>query len=484
MKLLKDYIVNLENSIELISTNWVSSQSAQTILDNYNINEEDLRVQYLMPILIYFVGVLKEKNSHGQCPALSSLIDFLADKELSPHELFLLCSQGKKETIKICFDSSHMNFELFDDLYTLFDLNFAGVMQEYFTTIESKKIKSLEDIIDENIILSKTDLKGKITFATKKFEEISGYSKHELIGANHNIVRSPKVSSDEFKELWATIQNRQTWYGILRNKRKDGSEYIVNTTVKPILGSNNEIIEYVSIREDITEINEKQELLHSQSRLAAMGEMINMISHQWRQPLNSLGIDIQKVKKDFKRGNIDDDYIKYFTTEAMVTINHMSDTIDDFTSFFKQDKYKSDFFVKDIVKKSISILKGRINDTGVYISLSDNTFKLHSYASEFSQVILNLINNAIDILIDKDIKNPIITIGIDEHNRSLSVQDNAGGVPADIIDNIFEPYFSTKLSKNGTGIGLYMSKQIIEDHMDATLSVSNSNSGAKFTITF
>jgi signal transduction histidine kinase len=169
----------------------------------------------------------------------------------------------------------------------------------------------------------------------------------------------------------------------------------------------------------------------------------------------------------------------------MDTINHMSKTIDDFRNFFMPDKQKTDFNVKEMVEKTISLMEVGLKSQNILTSLSILSNPIaHGYPSEYAQVLLNIIGNARDALVARHVDNPTITIEVGaEGDRSVvTIIDNAGGIPEGIIDRIFDPYFTTKGPDKGTGVGLYMSKIIIEKNMGGTLRVKNVGSGARFKI--
>lgn len=237
---------------------------------------------------------------------------------------------------------------------------------------------------------------------------------------------------------------------------------------------------------EIEKNREQQLLMFQQSRLAQMGEMIAMIAHQWRQPLNNLSLVNQMIVSKYKRGKLDDDVVTSFNQKSKKLINHMSATIDDFRTFFKSDKEKQRFCVNESIEKVLNMTESMIGLNNISLEYDEKkSYYTYGYPNEFSQAILNLVSNAKDALIEKELDKKRIHIFIEESNESIvvNIQDNAGGVPKEIIDKIFDPYFSTKENKNGTGLGLYMVKMIIIDHMHADITVSNIKDGANFKIT-
>ncbi len=230
---------------------------------------------------------------------------------------------------------------------------------------------------------------------------------------------------------------------------------------------------------------EKNKLLIQQSKMASMGEMIGHIGHQWRQPLNSLGLMFQKLNKTYHKNKLNEELMDRSTEKAMRVISQMSKTIDDFRDFFKDDKAMHLCKLSDIVQQAYDIIESTLRNKNI-------TFKAHysddisllCLKNELSQVILNIITNAMDALVYNKTDQPQISITIEQKNNTalIIIDDNAGGIEHEIIEKIFEPYFTTKEKDNGTGIGLYMSKTIIEEHMDGHIEVHNTLSGASFKI--
>ncbi|MBW4056912.1 MAG: hypothetical protein HIU83_16255 [Proteobacteria bacterium] len=238
-------------------------------------------------------------------------------------------------------------------------------------------------------------------------------------------------------------------------------------------------------QQDLEALREKEQILIQQSRQAAMGEMIGNIAHQWRQPLNTLGLIIQSLRAFHGSPDYTKAFLDESVTKAMEIIQHMSKTIDDFRNYFKPEKEKADFNVCKAVASTVSLLEGSLQHPKIALEIvtKDNPV-VHGYQNEFAQVIINIVVNARDAIIEKGIADPKVMITIDSVDGSavVTVSDNAGGVPEEIMDKLFDPYFTTKGPDRGTGVGLFMSKAIIEKNMGGRLSVRNSGSGAEFRI--
>ena len=259
----------------------------------------------------------------------------------------------------------------------------------------------------------------------------------------------------------------------------------VEEKTKEIEKQNMELEERV--KEEVEKNRQQEQQLIQQSRLAQMGEMISMIAHQWRQPLTAISSTANTLSLDVMMENYDKDFFASQIENIAEYSQHLSQTIDDFRGFFKDKKKKESVSLEEIVKSTLDIARVSIENRDIAIeTVFECNEKFESYSSELKQVVLNLIKNAQDILLEKQIVEPTITIRTFKDGRSLvlEVKDNAGGVPKSIKDKIFEPYFSTKLEKDGTGLGLYMSKTIIEEHCGGSLSVSNDEDGAVFRIEF
>jgi signal transduction histidine kinase/ActR/RegA family two-component response regulator len=248
----------------------------------------------------------------------------------------------------------------------------------------------------------------------------------------------------------------------------------------------------VKLEEELEKNRKQEHLLIQQSKLAAMGEMLGAIAHQWRQPLNILGIKIQKLKHNYKHDEINEEFINTFIDDNKRTINFMSKTIDDFRNFFVQNKDKSLFNISESIYFIVNMLSAQLNAHNIKIDtqIESNNIKVLGYKNEFKQVLINIINNSKDAILtrqesQRELFGKIkIDLHISDDKVIMSISDNGGGIAEDIIDKIFDPYFTTKFEDKGTGIGLYMSKVIIEKNMQGKLEAVNIEDGAKFSITF
>ncbi len=390
--------------------------------------------------------------------------------------------------------------------------------------------QTYQEAIENSNIVSRTDTNGIITFVNDEFCKISGFTKEELLGKNHNIVRHPDVPKENFTTLWQTILNKKPYKTTVKNLCKDGSTIYLNTTITPILDENNDIEEFIAIRYDVTEeVNlkknleikdkelkllnqtleekvqkqtaqllklnqtlehrvqeeiakneEKQKLLFWQSKMASLGQMIANIAHQWRQPLTELTLTLFNMKKETSRNNIKKSNLYY--DESLKIINNMSKTIDDFSNFFNPNKEKEFFFLEDAINEALFITKKMLEKESISIYSNLENIKVFGISNELSQVIINLLQNSKEAFSNKTKKEVKIDIYKKKEFAIIEYFDNAGGVREELLEKIFEPYFTTKHQSNGTGLGLFMSKMILEQSLNAEIIVKNFCNGLKFEI--
>jgi len=343
-----------------------------------------------------------------------------------------------------------------------------------------------KEAIESTNIVSKTDTEGIITFVNDEFCNISGYSRDELIGKNHNIVRHPDVAALKFQTLWDTIKAKNIYKDTVKNLSKDGTTFYVNTTVIPILDENENIKEFIAIRYDVTkemlykeqlqdEIEKnkiKQKIMLTQARHASLGQMLANVAHQWRQPLTELNLTLFNIEKLSDNSQEMKEYI--FKSEDI--IKSMSNTIEDFTNFFTPQREIKSFSIKESMEAALKLLNKKLKKSMVDISTSIEDFNVVGVENELTQVFINIINNSIDAFEQNGVLLRQIDIKLEQKATDiiLSIRDNAGGIKRKDIERIFEPYFTTKHQKNGTGLGLFMSKMICEQGMSGDIGVKSS----------
>jgi PAS domain S-box-containing protein len=353
-----------------------------------------------------------------------------------------------------------------------------------------KQAKELESINKELVKTKKKlekSLKGIEVIYDCMLDAVFIYEGKKCVDVNEVAVQMFGYDSkDEMKGLSVTSFAHIQSLAEVQLKFKDNTTpYEVkgvrkNGTVFPALAQGTNITlngkkVRVSVLIDISEIKNKEKLLVQQTKLASMGEMIGNIAHQWRQPLNIISTTATGMKLQLEFGTFkEEEAIKELDT-LNETVQHLSKTIDDFRNFFKSEKEKKLFSVEQCIKKNLKLLEGmfKIYDITVIFEKVEE-FTLVNYENEFIQAMLNIFYNAKDALENKT-HNKYIFINIykKDNQAIVSIKDNGGGIRSEAIGKIFEPYFTTKYKSNGTGIGLYMTHQIIQDHMEGKIEAEN-----------
>jgi PAS domain S-box-containing protein len=240
------------------------------------------------------------------------------------------------------------------------------------------------------------------------------------------------------------------------------------------------------VKKEVAKNEEKQRLLIQQNKLAAMGEMIGAIAHQWRQPLNNISLILHFIRDNIKQENFKETQLNSFIEKAKEQIIYMSQTIDDFRDFYKPSKQIVNFDIKKAIQSTVDIMQTQINKYDIEVTIKGKSLHVDGYENEFKQAILNILSNAKDAisLKEKNFKARIDIEIFEKNNKKyITIFNNAGNIDNSIIDRIFEPYFTTKFETKGTGIGLYMTKTIIETSMEGEIYVENKDDGVVFTIT-
>jgi PAS domain S-box-containing protein len=400
---------------------------------------------------------------------------------------------------------------------------FAAILTQYLIKgrVTMKKVKESEEsyrklaeryeAVISNIheVILQLDCNGTILYVNNYWETLTGYRLDESLGKN---IRS-FLMEEEIHGLKSQIDAKifsDEFYIITKNLNTK----IVLCTMLPLFDANGKMSGYTGTIQDITERKQQELLIHAskqyvetlnqnlekriqlevaknrqkdhiliqQSRLAAMGEMIASIGHQWRQPLNSLSLLIQDVREALDFGEIDDQYIDRFIKESMIQIKHMSRTINDFRKFYRTNKERCTFSISDSIEDALSIFSSSLKNHAIHVDFEYRGQQMaYGYPNEFSQVVLNILTNARDAFVANQIPNRKLDITIHERGEYLDAifTDNAGGIEQALLGKIFDPYFTTR--PNGTGLGLYMTKMILEN-MNGSVVVENTGDGARFTL--
>ncbi len=358
-------------------------------------------------------------------------------------------------------------------------------------TQEISKLKLAIEQAPISIVI--TDIDGNLEYVNKYFTKVTGYSFEEAIGVNPRILKTGYTSEEEYKKLWDEISHDHLWQGTFKNKKKNGQEYWEEAIIVPIEDKHGKVVKYLGIKQEVTEavhlrneLKHKDDLLIAQSKHAAMGEMISMIAHQWRQPLSIISMSANNILADIELDIINNNSLENEMKEIINQTQELSQTIDDFRNFFKPIKSSEITSIEKVFNSTFKVIGKSLENNNVNVTTSYNSAKeIKTYSRELMQVFINILNNAKEALVDNNIKNRTINIEVNDQQDNgviVSICDNAGGIDKNILPKIFNPYFSTKHKKNGTGLGLYISKTIVEKHLNGIIRAYNGENGACFII--
>jgi len=386
--------------------------------------------------------------------------------EFSP--IYVFFKDENLRTIRLSRNFEHMLGKPLDQLL-------GKSMRELFPVeLAEKMMADDRKVLDEGKpLLMEEEYNGR-SYSSVKFPIVLEGGAKYLAGFTMDITDSKlaeKALLEKNIELEAEVAERQQAQRELSDKHRQLDELSHHLAQR--------------ISSAVAEIRAKDELLILQSRQSAMGEMIGNIAHQWRQPLNNIGLLVQLLQRICNSGELNRDEMNRQFDTIMGIIMHMSKTVDDFRNYFAPDKAKVSFSLSRMITQSLELISAAFENIGIRIDVESCAMDtVRGYPNEFAQVVLVILGNARDQLLEHEVIEPRIAIRTSSQVGSIvvSIWDNGGGIQEDVLPKIFDPYFTTKEQGKGTGIGLYMSKMIIEKHMGGVLTAMNLDGGAEFRI--
>ena len=472
------------------------------------VMDSNAKINYINPVACKILGYKEEdilgKNAHNlfhshsfndnikqkDCPIFCGV---MKNNSFTSKQEYFMNSNCKN--IPISLHSKMISRENDFEIVTSFsDISIQKELEENSALL----IKALESSINCVVI---TDKNAKVQWANKAFEKLTGFKTEEVIGRNpKDFISSHKQTKEFYSQLWETILAKEPWKGELVNKKKDGTLYDEELIITPVLDDKKEIVNFIAVKQDIThrklvalEKEERDKLFFQQSKMAAMGEMLGNIAHQWRQPLSAISTASTGAQLQKELNLLSDKDFNYKMELINNSAQYLSQTIEDFRSFFDPKNIKEKkFSIPFTVEKALNIVSSQFVSKDITIIKNIENISIISLENEFIQVLLNLLNNSKDALLKLENQKKLIFINVTIKDKILiiEIKDNAKGVKEEIMDRIFEPYFTTKHKSQGTGIGLYMCQDIITSHLNGNISVKNEvydyegieYKGAKFTI--
>ncbi len=360
-----------------------------------------------------------------------------------------------------------------------------------------------------NIIIANFNIRT-LCDGNRAFLDFVGYpdipsflAEHDCI-CDYFIEREGYLSTTIDGKEWIEYVKDNPDYSHYALMKRGDKEYVFRVSVNEVYIENDkiniasfsditELEEYkktleLRIKAEVAENRNKDRMLHNQSKSVQMGEMLNMIAHQWRQPLNAISASAISVAMKLELDELDPDDVREHLTYIQWRVQKMSQTINDFMNFFKPDQEIQQFKLNDVMKDIESLMKAQLQGRGIKILYDENNpILISSYKKELAHVLINIIANARDAYegLHLDVKSINISLTqFEENTLIISVRDCAGGVKPENLDKIFNPYFTTKDQGKGTGIGLYMSRRIVREILHGSIEVVNTDNGAEFFIVF
>ena len=340
----------------------------------------------------------------------------------------------------------------------------------------NKELIAEKNIVNERVIFIKMNNELNITEASRAYLKLLNLDKADIHLENYFKYERLTLSVEVKENMQTHIVEKKVFKFEKISLKNDGREVWLLNTLVPEYDQNGSHIGFIIFGENITSaklVQEHQKKLLENSRASAMGEMISMIAHQWRQPLSVINTLIATLRIKKELNMLDEHTMNESYTKIEKTVAYLSETIDDFRNFFKKNKELTQTSLKDVFKKANHLLASEMKIFNIeYIEDIDDNIILTTYKNELVQTLINILKNSVDeFKRNTTLKQKIIVKAkVLETHISIKIEDNAGGIPKDTLQKVFEPYFSTK-SKNGTGLGLYVCKTIVEEHLKGKITM-------------
>lgn len=375
---------------------------------------------------------------------------------------------------------------------------------------KNRQISSLKEryelaVIASNDGLWDTNFQTKKTFFSKKWLDMLGYDRSDIKSYDdwlsiihpediHRVIEDIRTHTfDNNKEHLVCEyrlkkKNNEYVWVLGRGKAfvdKDGNPIrlsMMSMDIDEKKAADRKLQELVA--KELAKNERKRRLLIQQNKMAAMGEMIGAIAHQWRQPLNNISLILHFIRDNAKDGVFIEEKMDDFVNRAKIQLEYMSNTIDDFRDFYQPSKEKASFCIAEAIRSTLNIMSTQIEKNDITVTIAGNSLTVNGYENEFKQAILNILSNAKDVIVAKKRQKGKFQgkIDITIEQKAIAIYNNGGFAKTEVLERMFEPYFTTKFEDKGTGIGLYMTKMIIENSMDGEITASNIDEGVKFTI--
>ena len=483
----------LEEAKGHILQEWLAFDDARKILELHNIESGFFKTHFAGGVFDYFMQVIRGLKEIGDCPVIADLLEYLKDRDVSADELFILCSHFRRAMLDFSYDSSLNNRAIFDEISYVFDLNFAGVLKRYSGTIYQKELEIERNVkllneykkaIDASAIVSKMDPEGSVTFVNDNFCEVSGFSREELIGQEHNRIVAEDEEQPFERQFLETIAPKTVYNKTLKKQKKNGEYFYVDSTIVPIISTDGLVAEYIVIGYEVTTLIEAE---HEAVEAGLSKEyFLSNMSHEIRTPLNAI-LGFVSILQDEVNNQTHKKYLEIVLNSGESLLTIINDILD--FSKLRSGEFtieKSRFNLHEELTHTLELFVASANEKEITMLAYLDPFipyELEADPLRIKQIIANFISNAIKFTPAEGIVE--LEAFCDDGLLRISIKDNGIGLAVEDQERIFNAFTQAKNSGSftgGSGLGLAICKKLAE-HMGGDVFVSSTlGQGSVFTL--
>lgn len=480
---------------EQIVIQWITYTPVQSILHHHYIEVDVFSTDYAENVFDYFMGVILGRQSIGDCPVMATFLNYLKDRDVSADELFVICSHFRRAMLDFTYDTGIDTRMVMDEISDIFDRNFTGVLKMYSDRIYQKELEleksvtllnEYKNAIDEGANVSKADMNGIITYASDNLVKLCGYSRSELVGQSHNILRHPEMPDLFFQDLWSMIMDKKVFKGTIKNRKKNGEYFYLDSTIVPIVDPANNIVEYMAIGYEVTKlIDARQQAVDAGQ---AKEHFLSNMSHEIRTPLNAI-LGFVTLLKDETTSTKHKKYLDIIHSSSENLLSIINDILD--FSKLRNGEFTIEHRAFDLHKELAQILElfmPEIDKKQIRLLSFINPYIPDSLISDplrIKQIVANLLSNAIKFAPVKGVI--AVEVSCVDDLLNISVRDDGIGIAKEDHAKVFNAFLQTHDSSSylygGTGLGLSICLQLAK-HMDGVIELeSTPGEGSLFTLT-
>lgn len=474
---------------------WLDFEPVERILAHHHIVPELFLAEYAQQVFDHFIDIITGRQVIGDCPVMAKFLDYLKARDVTAEELFVICSHLRRSMLRSAYDADIQSRTLLEEIGDIFDMNFTGVLKMYSERIYEKEqelqkslklLNEYKNAIDAGAIVSKANMDGIITYASENLTKLCGYSREELIGRSHNILRHPDMPDLFFADLWDTIRKKKVFKGTIKNRKKNGEHFYLDSTIVPIVDPDEKIVEYMAIGYEVTTlIDARQQAVDAAS---AKEYFLSNMSHEIRTPLNAI-LGFVTLLKEESTSPRHRKYLDIIHNSGENLLSIINDILD--FSKLRSGEFtveRRSFDLHDELSQTLELFMPIAQERSIsFLSFIDPSIPsiLVSDALRIKQILANLLSNAIKF---SPVQGRVmVEVTYSDGRLVISVTDEGIGIAQEDQEKVFSAFLQSHDSEGyvygGTGLGLSICRQLA-NHMDGEISVSSSlGEGSVFTLT-